>query len=152
LQDFYSQALEEAPPTAPLQRAVYFSNCAACHMRLEEHSEAAIDCSAALDLRPDYVKALVRRAAALEAMKNYEEALMDLRKALEAEPGNKAAEEGVKRMEPLAAAAAEVAKDEMIGKLKDLGNTLLGKFGMSLDNFKTEKDPDTGSYSIKFQQ
>lgn len=38
------------------------------------------------------------------------------------------------------------------GKLKDLGNSLLGKFGMSLDNFKTQKDPATGSYSINFSQ
>ena len=38
------------------------------------------------------------------------------------------------------------------GKLKDLGNTVLGKFGMSLDNFKAVKDPNTGSYSINFQQ
>ena len=38
------------------------------------------------------------------------------------------------------------------GKLKDLGNTVLGKFGMSLDNFKMDKDPNTGSYSINFKQ
>lgn len=38
------------------------------------------------------------------------------------------------------------------GKLKELGNTVLGKFGMSLDNFKAVQDPATGSYSINFQQ
>ena len=38
------------------------------------------------------------------------------------------------------------------GKLKDLGNNVLGKFGMSLDNFKAVKDPNTGSYSINFNQ
>jgi hypothetical protein len=38
------------------------------------------------------------------------------------------------------------------GKLKDLGNTLLGKVGLSLDNFKAVQDPGTGSYSISFQQ
>jgi len=38
------------------------------------------------------------------------------------------------------------------GKLKDLGNTVLGKFGMSLDNFKAVKDPTTGAYSINFGQ
>lgn len=40
----------------------------------------------------------------------------------------------------------------LAGKLKELGNTVLGKFGMSLDNFKAEKDPQTGSYSINFKQ
>ena len=32
------------------------------------------------------------------------------------------------------------------------GNGILGKFGMSLDNFKADKDPSTGSYNISFQQ
>ena len=38
----------------------------------------------------------------------------------------------------------------MLGKLKDLGNTILGKFGLSLDNFKAKKDESTGAYSISF--
>lgn len=43
-------------------------------------------------------------------------------------------------------------QDEMLGKLKDLGNSLLGKFGLSVDNFKAVKDEKTGGYSISFQQ
>jgi len=31
------------------------------------------------------------------------------------------------------------------GKLKELGNSILGNFGMSLDNFKAVQDPATGS-------
>lgn len=31
------------------------------------------------------------------------------------------------------------------GKLKELGNGILGKFGLSLDNFKAKKDPTTVS-------
>lgn len=46
----------------------------------------------------------------------------------------------------------EKEKTEMIQKLKDLGNTFLGKFGMSLDNFQAVQDPKTGSYSINFNQ
>lgn len=41
---------------------------------------------------------------------------------------------------------------EMMSQLKGFGNTILGKFGLSLDNFKMEKDPNTGSYSIQFNQ
>ena len=37
-------------------------------------------------------------------------------------------------------------------KLKDLGNSILGNFGLSLDNFKTVQDPKTGSYNIQFEQ
>ena len=36
--------------------------------------------------------------------------------------------------------------------LKGFGNTILGKFGLSLDNFKAEKDPSTGAYSVQFVQ
>ena len=40
----------------------------------------------------------------------------------------------------------------MIGKLKEVGNKVLGKFGMSLDNFKMVQDPATGGYSIKYEK
>jgi hypothetical protein len=40
------------------------------------------------------------------------------------------------------------------GQLKDLGNSLLGKFGLSLDNFKVDQNGGEGgnSYSVKFGQ
>ena len=41
---------------------------------------------------------------------------------------------------------------QVLGKLKSLGNTILGKFGLSLDNFKMKQDPATGGYSMNFQQ
>ena len=37
----------------------------------------------------------------------------------------------------------------LLGKLKDLGNTILGNFGMSLDNFKMTQDPATGGWNIR---
>lgn len=35
-----------------------------------------------------------------------------------------------------------------LDKLKQLGNSILGVFGMSLDNFQVSQDPKTGSYSF----
>ncbi|PWA67777.1 acetyltransferase A, auxiliary subunit [Artemisia annua] len=49
------------------------------------------------------------------------------------------------------AGSGQLFTDE-IRKLKDMGNSILGRFGMSVDNFKAVKDPNTGSYSISFQQ
>jgi len=42
-------------------------------------------------------------------------------------------------------------KDEVLGNLKQLGNSILGNFGMSLDNFKMEKNSN-GSYNIQYQK
>ena len=54
--------------------------------------------------------------------------------------------------EPVVRQRQEALKDEMLGKLKDLGNNILGRFGMSVDNFKMVQDPATGSYSVNFQR
>ena len=56
------------------------------------------------------------------------------------------------RLERVVKEKQEKMKDEMLGKLKDLGNSLLGKFGMSLDNFQMKQDPATGSYSVNFKK
>jgi hypothetical protein len=41
-------------------------------------------------------------------------------------------------------------KDEVLTGLKSFGNTILGKFGMSIDNFKMMQNPD-GTYNIQYQ-
>ncbi|KAL7714214.1 Uncharacterized protein QTN25_008282 [Entamoeba marina] len=41
---------------------------------------------------------------------------------------------------------------EMLGKMKDVGNTVLGYFGLSTDNFQVNKDDSSGGYSIQFVQ
>jgi hypothetical protein len=37
-------------------------------------------------------------------------------------------------------------------KLKDLGNSMFGNFGLPMDNFNAKQDPNTGLYSISFDQ
>jgi hypothetical protein len=41
----------------------------------------------------------------------------------------------------------EKMKTEVMGNLKNLGNTILGNFGMSLDNFNLGQNAD-GTYNI----
>jgi len=55
-------------------------------------------------------------------------------------------------MEKKNAEHMEKQKEEVLGKLKDLGNMFLGNFGMSLDNFQAVQDPVTGSYSISMKK
>jgi hypothetical protein len=78
--------------------------------------------------------------------------LADYRAWVELEPSDRRAKSELERVEGLVKARDEALKSEMLGKLKDLGNSLLGKFGLSLDNFKAVQDPATGSYSINFQR
>lgn len=132
------------------QRSIYYANRAACHVRLQAFQEAIRDCSSALELQPDYIKALIRRGCAHESIEQWEQSEADAKRALELDEGNVVATKLLERVGPKAEARREELKEEMINKLKDLGNTVLGKFGMSLDNFKAEKDPKTGGYSIKF--
>ncbi|KAI8475696.1 MAG: hypothetical protein J3K34DRAFT_28345 [Monoraphidium minutum] len=147
----YQEALDAAPEPAP-QRAVYYANLAACALKLHQPQLAAEHCSCALRLDGGYVKALMRRACAFEELDDLDHALADANKVLELDPSNRLAAATTARLAPLVKERHEKLKDEMLGKLKDLGNTVLGKFGLSLDNFKTEQDPATGGYSIKFSQ
>nr|CAB3465701.1 unnamed protein product [Digitaria exilis] len=121
-------------------------------LREGKHDETIKECTKALELNPSYLKALIRRAEAHEKLEHYEEAIADLKKVIELDPSNQQAKRSLFRLEPLAAEKREKMKEEMIGKLKDLGNSVLGRFGMSVDNFKAVKDPNTGSYSIQFQK
>ena len=75
----------------------------------------------------------------------------DLEAWVLAEP-NTASRGALSRAQAAKSARDERLKEEMMGTLKTMGNALLGKLGLSLDNFKAVKDPATGSYSISFEQ
>jgi len=45
----------------------------------------------------------------------------------------------------------EKEKDEMLGKLKELGNGILGKFGLSTDMFKFDQQ-EGGGYNMRFER
>lgn len=65
---------------------------------------------------------------------------------------NKIVQTALRTLPPRINAAKEKEMGDMMGKLKELGNGILKPFGLSTDNFKMEKDPNTGSYSMNFNQ
>ena len=148
-----SPALFELPPQENGDKlAVYYCNRAAALIQMERHEEAIQDADVACLLNPHYTKAYVRRSSAFEKTERTEEALKDATKALELEPSNATIRKSVARLQKLEDERLEKLKEETMAKLKDLGNSLLGNFGLSLDNFAAVQDPKTGSYSISFNQ
>ncbi|CAH0519061.1 unnamed protein product [Peronospora belbahrii] len=150
----YTTALKLCPEEEEYaySRAVYFNNRAACLMRLGRTEEAVDECNQAVKLSPTYVKALLRRAEAFEKLDKLEEALADYDAVLKIDSTVRSAVQGHERLQKIVHEHQEKMKAEMIDKLKGFGNTLLGKFGLSTDNFQMVQDPATGSYSINFQQ
>ncbi|KAH8505080.1 hypothetical protein H0E87_012362 [Populus deltoides] len=137
----YELALQVAPQDVPSSvelLSICHFNRGVCFLKLGKYEDTIKECSRALELNPSYMKALVRRGEAHEKLEHFEEAI--------------AAKKTIRRLEPLAAEKREKMKEEMIGKLKEMGNSLLGRFGTSIDNFKAVQDPNTGSYSISFQR
>mmetsp|Transcript_20002 Transcript_20002/g.25773 ORF Transcript_20002/g.25773 Transcript_20002/m.25773 type:complete len:345 (-) Transcript_20002:153-1187(-) len=135
--------------------AIYHCNRSAAHIHLERYKEAVQDCDVALLWHPTYVKALVRRSKAYESLEQYDLALADAQKALQLDtsPTNRHQyQTTIKRLEKLEQERMDTLKEETMDKLKDLGNSILGNFGLSMNNFKSVQDPNTGSYSISFDQ
>lgn len=151
----YSDAIAHCPDEeeAKKDKAIYYCNRAACYVMMDKYEEAVDDCTKSIELNPTYANAYLRRGKAYQQIQDkVSSALADMRKVVELNPTNTEAVVAVQRLEVEEKEHMEKQKDEMLGKLKDLGNGLLGKFGLSLDNFKSVKDPKTGGYSVSFQK
>jgi tetratricopeptide (TPR) repeat protein len=122
-----------------------------------KYSEAKESCTSALKLTPTYSKALFRRAQAGEKIGSYSslsESLQDYQAVRELDDitqvTRRECQKAEQRLPAQIKEKGDKEKEEMMGKLKDLGNTLLGKFGLSTDNFQMQKDPSSGNYSVNF--
>ncbi|KAF3760559.1 hypothetical protein M406DRAFT_295911 [Cryphonectria parasitica EP155] len=69
--DLYSKAILCKP------EAVYYSNRAACYNALAEWNKVIEDTTAAINLEPEYIKAMNRRANAYDKLEMYPESLLD---------------------------------------------------------------------------
>jgi len=145
-----SSSTPSVPPEAKEHLSVFYSNRAAAFLMQSKYAECVADASASLELHPGNPKPLSRRAKAHEALAQLAEAVEDLKALVALDPSDRDAARNLARVDKALQEKNEKMKTEMLGKLKDFGNTLLGKFGLSLDNFKATQDPSTGSYNISF--
>ncbi|KDR23225.1 Unc-45-like protein A, partial [Zootermopsis nevadensis] len=93
----YTRALKQTKEDTP-EKAVYYKNRAAVHLKKNEYNEARDDCTVALDIVTNDPKALFRRCQALEALEKYEEAYRDARQIHTVDPGNKAIQPILERL------------------------------------------------------
>lgn len=151
----YSEALDWAPVGTDEEKAaaaVYFANRGAALMQLEVWEDAFADCTQAMALNPAYVKAILRHASVARRLEKLDEAAADYERVLELEPGHIVATTELRVVKAAIAKRDEALKEEMFSKLKELGDTVLGNFGLSTDNFQFKQDPKTGGYNINFVQ
>ncbi|XP_043466237.1 tetratricopeptide repeat protein 1 [Leptopilina heterotoma] len=149
----YSQALKICPLCCTQERTFLFANRAAAKSKLPNEKQSAIrDCTKAIQLDPNYVKAYLRRANLYEETEKFDEALEDFKKVLTFDPSHTESNCAIRRLPSLIEQRNEKLKTEMLGKLKDLGNLVLKPFGLSTDNFQLQQDPNSGGYSVKFNQ
>uniref|UniRef100_A0A8D0G4M8 Tetratricopeptide repeat protein 1 n=1 Tax=Sphenodon punctatus TaxID=8508 RepID=A0A8D0G4M8_SPHPU len=148
----YAKALQVCPACYNTDRAILFSNRAAARMKQDKKDAAISDSNRALELNPNYIRALLRRAELYEKTEKLDEALEDYKTVLEKDPSVHQAREACMRLPGQIEERNEKLKTEMLGKLKDLGNLVLRPFGLSTENFQVKQDSASGSYSINFVQ
>nr|CAB3267323.1 tetratricopeptide repeat protein 1-like [Phallusia mammillata] len=150
--DLYTRGLQRCPKCFKIERSVLFSNRAACYKNMDKNKEAIKDCSEAIALNPKYVRVLLRRAQLYEDTEKLDEALGDYKSVIEIDPSVQQAREACMRLPQQINERNEKMKEEMMGKLKELGNMVLKPFGLSTNNFQMQQNPETGSYNVQFVQ
>lgn len=96
--DLYGQALDVDPKNKDMNSKI-LQNRAQAFINLKEYESAVQDCSEALRLDPDYLKALKMRAKAYGAAENWEEAVRDYKSVAEKNPGEKGIQEDIRKAE-----------------------------------------------------
>ncbi|KAF8222603.1 TPR-like protein [Tricholoma matsutake] len=141
-----------------IRRSILNANIGACYVKLGDHKSAIDACTAALRDDPKYVKALQRRAASNEALNSWtslsaagEDYTTLLKLLPPSSPAFREIERSLQSLKPRTEAAQKKETAEMMDKLKGLGNSILGNFGLSTDNFKFEPNGQ-GGYSVNFSR
>ncbi|CAE6366162.1 unnamed protein product [Rhizoctonia solani] len=149
-----TEELSELEKKSASLRAQLNCNIGACHVKLGDHEGAVKACTEALIDDPKYIKALQRRASSNEAIGSWSalaSAESDYTTLLDLLPPSSKGPVRLTlaRLKPRVQEAKEKETAEMMGKLKDLGNSVLGRFGLSTNNFQFTPNGQ-GGYGINF--
>ncbi|CAG8611169.1 13685_t:CDS:2 [Gigaspora rosea] len=159
----YEKALDTCPDERKDERAIYWGNIGACYFKLEKYKDAVDSCTKGIIIIEGRIHKftffnLLYMLLALEDSPTYTKALLHY-KALQSTSSHfstlnsqtrKQVNTSIQRLPPQISIIQEKEKNEMLDKLKDLGDKFLGNFGLSTKNFKMAQDPNTGSYSVQF--
>lgn len=137
-------------------RSVLNANIAACLIKMGDNKEAIKACTESLADDPNYVKALHRRAHCYDSLSGWSDlthAEEDYKRLVEILPSNSpllpSIRSALRSLPPRVEAAKKQETDEMIGKLKGLGDNILGRFGLSTNNFQFTPNGQ-GGYAMNF--
>ncbi|ODQ66836.1 TPR-like protein [Nadsonia fulvescens var. elongata DSM 6958] len=156
----YQSALDACPLYLTQYRATYYANLGICHLKLDDWGSTVKSCSEAIKNDPKYIKAYQRRALAnyhINTWASLQEAMDDYKRLVEEllpenSPEMKETTRRLQELEPKLKETAERETQEMLGKLKDVGNSILGKFGLSTDMFNMEKGASGNGYSFNINK
>ncbi|EAS03802.1 tetratricopeptide repeat protein (macronuclear) [Tetrahymena thermophila SB210] len=149
--EFYYKALKYCPLSETKQCSVLNSNLAICYLKKNDYETVIQYSSESIKLDPKFKKPYLNRITAYEKTEKLEEAIEDLKELEKLDPDDKQIKTKIFIMQKDLEKLNEKRKTEVLSGLKDLGNTILGKFGLSLDNFKLNQN-DNGSYNIQFSK
>ncbi|XP_033332746.2 tetratricopeptide repeat domain 1 [Megalopta genalis] len=148
----YTKALQACPLAYSNDRAVLYANRGAAKAKYMDKKSAIADCTKALELNPTYEKAMIRRGQLYKETDKLDDALREYKQLNSLHPENAEWENEVRQLTQLVEERNAKLKAEMLGKLKDFGNMVLKPFGLSTNNFELQKDPNSDSYSVKFNR
>uniref|UniRef100_A0ABM0LYH0 Protein unc-45 homolog B-like n=1 Tax=Saccoglossus kowalevskii TaxID=10224 RepID=A0ABM0LYH0_SACKO len=119
----YTNAIDSCPEDNKNDRAVFFKNRAACHLKLENYKVAVKDADQALELSPSDAKALYRKCQALENLGSHEEAYKESRKLIHLDPKNTAVQTMCRRLAALLTTKAE-DQSKTVNRVSQMFNLL----------------------------
>ncbi len=127
-------------------------NRSICFYNLNRFDECIADCTEAIELDPEYTKAFLRRAMAHEKVEHFLESQNDFERVFQLDPSLRPVY--LVQYDLIKSAASEQTdkqKEEVMGQLKTLGNSFLGLFGMSTDDFQLNQG-EGGGYSVSMKK